>query len=749
MDDASLDGPASLERALDIAAWAEDDEQLQDTLMRSSPIQPVVEEDEDEEDEGTPSPADFRKFQGNGTEEELSSELRSGMEFDNADSAKVAIIAHSLAQSGASAKGESNAERIRYECGSKVDNGGASAACGYHVTITYRKNVNKWVVANKKRSKQNLVHTCTPLAGERLSHSCQIFVEAMLRQHCTVTRTSPAKDLQKILKDKLNCEVPLQAIYSAKLAITDGDVDRQAAAFRQLSAWVERFVALQEGNVAECDTRMGASFFAPRLSQLAWPHLRPLVSVDGAHSKSCHDYVLFLAVASDANKQSVTLAWGHAKTEKRESWEWFLSRLSDCYPGLDSKGTVIMSDRGKGLVPAISNVLPLAIPSHCAVHLIRNVRNRKHIGSTKEAVNIFKKMIWAETPEEFQRHRAELSGPARNYVDTFDTAQYACHAFPTTRFGLVSSNTVEQLNGWLLVARGGDIISLFSTIYDHLRASFRDRHNLLVVKPRLVERDIIQDVYRKVRGEKSKAKDYRALVTAHAGRGGADEEEDGADEEEDDEHMFLFSHVHRNGMDGIAKQRIVRLELPVGTGEFRQWALPCRHVWAVLLNDYVLKRFEKRLNPLRYIPHCHSSLAFRKTYSFQFDPLPTDNFEETQFNLPDKIAGLGRRSKKRGQSGVAPTQNSQLRVEGGMSQPGVVKKRGRPKTSKKRKQPDGTLAPLGKDELLPAGKRCYQCGLCEGGARHKARSKKCKYFGRAVGEELEVPRDVTNWRDWE
>ncbi|ODO03309.1 hypothetical protein L198_02153 [Cryptococcus wingfieldii CBS 7118] len=107
-------------------------------------------------------------------------------------------------------------------------------------------------------------------------------------------------------------------------------------------------------------------------------------------------------------------------------------------------------------------------------------------------------------------------------------------------------------------------------------------------------------------------------------------------------------------------------------------------------------------------------------------PSPAD-FREFQGD-----AGLGRRSKKRGQSGVAPTQNSQLKVEGGMSQPGVVKKRGRPKTSKKRKQPDGTLAPLGEDELLPA-----------------ARSKKCKYFGRAVGEEPEVPRDDTDWRDWE
>ncbi|ODN80915.1 hypothetical protein, variant [Cryptococcus amylolentus CBS 6039] len=157
-----------------------------------------------------------------------------------------------------------------------------------------------------------------------------------------------------------------------------------------------------------------------------------------------------------------------------------------------------MSDRGKGLVPAISNVLPLATPSHCAVHLICNGED-------------LKRMIWTETPEEFQRHRAKLAEPARNYIDTFDTALYARRAFPIARFGLVSGNTVEQLNGWLLVARGGDIITLFSTIYGHLRSSFRDGHDLLVVKPRLVERDLIQHVFCKMAAEKCEAKDCRAL----------------------------------------------------------------------------------------------------------------------------------------------------------------------------------------------------------------------------------------------
>ncbi|ODN81116.1 hypothetical protein L202_03210 [Cryptococcus amylolentus CBS 6039] len=116
-------------------------------------------------------------------------------------------------------------------------------------------------------------------------------------------------------------------------------------------------------------------------------------------------------------------------------------------------------------------------------------------------------------------------------------------------------------------------------------------------------------------------------------------------------------------MDGIADERIVRLKLLAGTrafsleemgslamscscGEPKQWNLPCEHVWAVLLNDCSSKRFEKRfekrLNPLRYIPNYHSSLAFRETYSRQIIPLLTNNLEETEFNLVVEVVYLSK-----------------------------------------------------------------------------------------------------------
>ena len=75
--------------------------------------------------------------------------------------------------------------------------------------------------------------------------------------------------------------------------------------------------------------------------------MRPFIAVDGAFTKTIHQYVLMLAVGFDANEHSVMLAWGFAMAESEENWEWFLRRLRSAIPQSDEPGTVIMSDRQK------------------------------------------------------------------------------------------------------------------------------------------------------------------------------------------------------------------------------------------------------------------------------------------------------------------------------------------------------------------------------------------------------------------
>ena len=95
--------------------------------------------------------------------------------------------------------------------------------------------------------------------------------------------------------------------------------------------------------------------------------------VDTAFTKTQHEYVLFLATGLDANQEGTNIAWGIAPKENHDHWGWFLSNLDIALPGLNSKGTVIMSDCQKGLTWAIETTLPLVTEAYCAKHSERNL----------------------------------------------------------------------------------------------------------------------------------------------------------------------------------------------------------------------------------------------------------------------------------------------------------------------------------------------------------------------------------------
>lgn len=75
--------------------------------------------------------------------------------------------------------------------------------------------------------------------------------------------------------------------------------------------------------------------------------MRGYIAVDGAFSKTIHQYVLMLAVGFDANEHGVILSWGFALSESTETWTWFLAHLKDAFPSADRAGNIIISDRQK------------------------------------------------------------------------------------------------------------------------------------------------------------------------------------------------------------------------------------------------------------------------------------------------------------------------------------------------------------------------------------------------------------------
>ena len=123
---------------------------------------------------------------------------------------------------------------------------------------------------------------------------------------------------------------------------------------------------------------------APRACVNAFWHSRQFVCVDGTHMKSDKSLVLLILTTLDANEEILPLMWGFARNESKESWldflhsfrEYFLDNLDATEKKREDFGHLtIVSDRARGLVPAVAEVLPEAFLYHCTQHLAENVRN--------------------------------------------------------------------------------------------------------------------------------------------------------------------------------------------------------------------------------------------------------------------------------------------------------------------------------------------------------------------------------------
>ncbi|XP_058218412.1 uncharacterized protein LOC131329341 [Rhododendron vialii] len=86
---------------------------------------------------------------------------------------------------------------------------------------------------------------------------------------------------------------------------------------------------------------------------------RPIIGVDGCHLKGPHGGQLLAAVAIDGNNQIYPVAYAMVEVEDEASWSWFLEHLKNDLEIPNEPTFTIISDKQKGLINAISNLLPV------------------------------------------------------------------------------------------------------------------------------------------------------------------------------------------------------------------------------------------------------------------------------------------------------------------------------------------------------------------------------------------------------
>lgn len=180
---------------------------------------------------------------------------------------------------------------------------------------------------------------------------------------CFRTEASLALELNR------DGEEAVEEAFNGSQAITVGDDNNLWLIYE---AWANEEVPQ---NLTATDT-FACYFIAPKACPLGSHHLQRLISVDGCHTTSFYDLVILIAVGFDGDNRIYPLAWAVVTGENYRSWRWSFRHLQLSYPWISTAGLSVLSDRQKGLIKAVTQVLPLASHYYCIQYLGDNIQQR-------------------------------------------------------------------------------------------------------------------------------------------------------------------------------------------------------------------------------------------------------------------------------------------------------------------------------------------------------------------------------------
>ncbi|KAL8116030.1 hypothetical protein AgCh_022497 [Apium graveolens] len=159
---------------------------------------------------------------------------------------------------------------------------------------------------------------------------------------------------------------------------------------------------------------------------------RPIIGLDGCHLKGSFGGQLLTSIGCDSNDGMYPIAWAVVEAENSETWNWFLNLLAYDVNIINSGGWIFISDRQKGLINALTTVVPNAEYRFYVMNLYRNMyKDHKGVGS--------RILLWlavrSTTEFMFNKHMSELKKLSKKCYDWLiekPMSQWSRAAFRTT-----------------------------------------------------------------------------------------------------------------------------------------------------------------------------------------------------------------------------------------------------------------------------------------------------------------------------
>jgi hypothetical protein len=196
-------------------------------------------------------------------------------------------------------------------------------------------------------------------------------------------------------------------------------------------------------------------------------NVRPVISLDAAHLKSTYKGTLYAATTKSPCNEILPVAFAIINgNEDGDGWEYFLKHLKDGCPIIAERHPLLrvkyryftfVSDRDKGLIPALKKIFPENHSIHCSVHIKRNVKDKFGMAACKYVDRLSKTYSTAEA-EDFLLQMEKVKPEARTYVEAIDpkvwrSTEWVVDSTLPPRYGITTSNNSESVNSMLDVGR--------------------------------------------------------------------------------------------------------------------------------------------------------------------------------------------------------------------------------------------------------------------------------------------------------
>jgi hypothetical protein len=345
----------------------------------------------------------------------------------------------------------------------------------------------------------DLTHTCSPTGDNHRKRNYFTRDISKLSEAIRVwelAKAGSSKQFAKIAKTSTGVNVKRG---QAANAVKDRAHDQVEVHFGQFFWLPSLFAAYKEGDpdgtyVLEwtpCHWNQSLKQFSRAyacfsIAKHFWNHaVIKLAICDGTFTRStCFKHTILVCTTFDPNNQITVLAVAIVDCENSDNWVWFKELLEDDFPGI----TVWMSDADKGIR---SNAFSLSMSqsddsfvlSRCARHLAENCRESVGGVMNEDHKRMIVELAKSLNEEVYQQRLGELQKINKKWVAYLDERkdQFVSSTFldrGVNRWGKVTNNGVEVMNGVLAEARTLPIVSFFEYVLQYQRQKYQERHDL-------------------------------------------------------------------------------------------------------------------------------------------------------------------------------------------------------------------------------------------------------------------------------